>query len=76
MQKTGATELGAATAIGRYAWSPDGTHVAYRYEGIVAVRPEGRLYAVAVDDIVERIEAGAIPAIRPKAAESTTGNTR
>jgi hypothetical protein len=44
-------------------------HVAYKYEGLVGVRPEGRLYAVAVDDIVERIKAGAIPPTRPKAAE-------
>jgi len=69
LQQTGAMDLGAATWTGGHAWSPDGTHVACEYEGPVAVRPEGRLYAVAVDDIVERIEAGAIPATRPKAAE-------
>jgi Tol biopolymer transport system component len=76
VQQTTATDLGPATWTGGHAWSPDGTHVACGYEGLVAVRPEGRLYEVAVDDIVERIEAGAIPATRPKAAESTTGNTR
>ncbi len=68
LQETGAVDMGPATWTGRYAWSPDGTHVACEYEGLVAMRPEGRLYAVAVDDIVERIEAGAIPPTRPKAA--------
>ena len=68
MQKTGATDLGPADWTGNYAWSPDGTHVAYEYEGLAAMRPEGRLYAVAVDDVVKRIEAGAIPPTRPKAA--------
>jgi len=76
LQKTGATELGAATTTKRFAWSPDSTHVACEYEGLVATSPGGRLYAAAVDDIVERIEAGAIPATQPKSAESTTGNTR
>jgi hypothetical protein len=33
--------------------------------------PAGRLYAVAVDDIVERIEAGAIPPMGPKPTEPT-----
>jgi beta-lactamase regulating signal transducer with metallopeptidase domain/WD40 repeat protein len=69
LQQTGAMDLGAATWTGSHAWSPDSTHVACDYEGLVAMRPEGRLYAVAVDDIVERIEAGAIPPTRPKAAE-------
>jgi len=69
LQQTAAMDLGAATWTGGHAWSPDSTHVACEYEGVVAVRPEGRLYAVAVDDIVERIEAGAIPPTRPKAAE-------
>lgn len=76
LQKTGATDLGPALWTGMYAWSPDSTHVACGYESLVATSPGGRLYTVAVDDIVERIEAGAIPATRPKAAESTTGNTR
>ncbi len=52
-----------------YAWSPDNTHVAYLCEDTVPVRPEGRLYAVAVDDVVERIEAGAIPPSGPEAGE-------
>ncbi len=69
LQQTGAVDMGPATWTGNYAWSPDSTHVACEYEGLVAVRPEGRLYAVAVDDVVERIEAGAIPPTRPKAAE-------
>lgn len=68
-EQMGATDLGPATFAGRYAWSPDGAHVAYEYEGLVAIRPEGRLYAVAVDDIVERIEAGAIPSTGPKVPE-------
>jgi beta-lactamase regulating signal transducer with metallopeptidase domain/Tol biopolymer transport system component len=68
LQQTGATDLGPASLTRSYAWSPDGTHVAYEYEGLAAVRPEGRLYKVAVDDIVERINAGAIPAAQPKAA--------
>jgi Tol biopolymer transport system component len=68
LQKTGAVDMGPATNTWSHAWSPDGTHVAYECEGLAAVRPEGRLYAVAVDDIVERIEAGAIPPTQPKAA--------
>lgn len=71
MQQTGATDLGPALWTGMYAWSPDSTRVACVYEGVVATNPEGRLYAVAVDDVVERIEAGAIPATGPKAAEPT-----
>ncbi|MBP7051229.1 MAG: PD40 domain-containing protein [Phycisphaerae bacterium] len=54
-----------------YTWSPDSTHVAYLCEDAVPVRPEGRLYAVTVDDIVERIEAGAIPPIRRKTSAPT-----
>jgi Tol biopolymer transport system component len=69
LQKTRAVDMGPATNTWSHAWSPDGTHVAYECEGLAAVRPEGRLYAVAVDDIVERIEAGAIPPTQPKAAE-------
>jgi beta-lactamase regulating signal transducer with metallopeptidase domain/Tol biopolymer transport system component len=57
---------------GYHAWSPDSTHVAYLCEEAVQVRPAGRLYEVAVDDVVERIEAGAIPATQSKAAEPTT----
>jgi len=72
LQRTGSTDLGPATSTEMYSWSPDSTHVACRYEGLVAVRPEGRLYEVAVDDVVERIEAGAIPPTRPKAAKSPT----
>jgi hypothetical protein len=64
-QQTTATDLGPATWTGNHAWSPDSTHVGYSYEGLVAMRPEGRLYEVAVDDIVERMEAGAIPATEP-----------
>jgi hypothetical protein len=69
LQKTGPTDMGPATWTGNFAWSPDGTHVACEYEGLVGMRPEGRLYAVAVDDVVERIEAGAIPPTQSKAAE-------
>jgi len=68
LQETGAVDMGPATNTWSHAWSPDGTHVAYECEGLAAVRPEGRLYAVAVDDVVKRIEAGAIPPTRPKAA--------
>jgi hypothetical protein len=75
LQRTGATDLGPATSTGRYAWSPDSTHVACRYEGLVATTPEGRLYAVAVDDIVERIEAGAIPPTGPKPGEPATAGS-
>jgi WD40 repeat protein len=70
-EQKGAMDLGPATFAENYAWSPDGTHVAYEYEGLEAMRSEGRLYEVAVDDIVERIEAGAIPAAQPKAGEFT-----
>jgi beta-lactamase regulating signal transducer with metallopeptidase domain/Tol biopolymer transport system component len=76
LQQTGATDLGPATWTGTFAWSPDGTHVACEYEGLVAMRPEGRLYAVAVDDIVKRIEAGAIPPTRPEAAEPAVTETQ
>ncbi len=69
LQQTGATDLGDANWIRRYAWSPDSTRVACEYEAFVAANPEGRLYAVAVDDIVEKIEAEAIPPIGPKPAE-------
>lgn len=70
LQQTGATEGAVKTRrIKTYAWSPESTRVACEYEGIVATGPEGRLYAVAVDDIVERIEAGAIPPTGPKPAE-------
>ncbi len=72
LQQTGTTDLGAATSIERYVWSPHSTHVACQYEGIVATMPEGRLYAVPVDDIVERIEAGAIPPTGPRAPEPIT----
>ncbi|MBN1973544.1 MAG: hypothetical protein JW787_07885 [Sedimentisphaerales bacterium] len=54
-----------------YAWSPDSTHVAYLCEDTVPVRPEGRLYEVVVDNIVERIKAGAIAPVQPRATEST-----
>lgn len=70
-QQTGATDLGDANWIRRYAWSPDSTRVACEYESFVATNPQGRLYAVAVDDIVERIEAGAIPPTGPKPIEPT-----
>jgi hypothetical protein len=69
LQKTRAIDLGLATWTGRHTWSTDSTHVAYTYEGLVAVRPEARLYEVAVDNIVERIEAGAIAPTEPKAAQ-------
>ncbi|UCD52384.1 MAG: PD40 domain-containing protein, partial [Phycisphaerales bacterium] len=72
LQQTGVTDLGAATSVERYTWSPDSTHVACRYEGLVATMPEGRLYAVNVDDIVERIEAGAIAPTGPKPAKPVT----
>ena len=65
LQKIAATDLGPATSTWAHTWSPNGTRVAYSYEGLVAVRPEARLYEVAVDNIVERIEAGAIPATQP-----------
>ena len=48
---------------GLYSWSPDSTHVAYMCQDSVPVRSAGRLYEVAVDNIVERIEAGAIPGV-------------
>ncbi len=67
LQQTAAVRLDGGNY--HYAWSPDSTHVAYLCEDAVPVRPAGRLYAVAVDDIVERIEAGAIPPTRPKVAE-------
>jgi hypothetical protein len=51
-----------------YAWSPDSTHVAYTCEDTVAVRPAGRLYALAVDDVLERINAGAIPPTKTQTA--------
>jgi beta-lactamase regulating signal transducer with metallopeptidase domain/WD40 repeat protein len=51
-----------------YEWSPDSEHVAYTCEDAVAVRPAGRLYALAVDDILERISAGAIPPTRRQTA--------
>ncbi len=72
LQKTGATDLGPALWSGMFAWSPDSTHVACAYEGIAATGPGGRLYAVAVDDILKRIEAGAIPPSGPKAGEPVT----
>jgi beta-lactamase regulating signal transducer with metallopeptidase domain/Tol biopolymer transport system component len=65
LQQIAATDLGPATWTWDHTWSLDSTRVAYCYEGLVAVRPEGRLYEVAVDDIVERIKAGAIPATQP-----------
>lgn len=66
LQKTAAVKLDGGSYF--YAWSPDSTHVAYLCEDTVAARPTSRLYAVAVDDVVARIEAGAIPPTRPEAA--------
>jgi beta-lactamase regulating signal transducer with metallopeptidase domain/Tol biopolymer transport system component len=72
LQQTGTTEGTAETRrIKTYAWSPDSTRVACEYEGFVAAGPEGQLYAVAVDDIVERIDAGTIPPSGPKPAQPT-----
>ncbi len=71
-QQTGATDLGDANWIRRYAWSPDSTRVACEYEAFIATNPGGRLYTVAVDDITERIEVGAIPPTGPKPAEPTS----
>ena len=65
LQQIAATDLGPATWTWDHTWSLDSTRVAYCYEGLVAVRPEGRLYEVAVDDIVERIKAGAISPTQP-----------
>ena len=73
LQQTAAVKLNGANL--NYAWSPDSTHVAYLCEDTVPVRPEGRLYEVAVDNIVERINAGAIPPVQPRATESSaSGN--
>ncbi|MBN2133536.1 MAG: PD40 domain-containing protein, partial [Sedimentisphaerales bacterium] len=69
LQKAGVTDLGPSLWAGMFAWSPDSAHVACGYEGIEPVGPGGRLYTVAVDDIVDRIEAGAIPPTGPKPAE-------
>ncbi len=51
-----------------YTWSPDSTRVAYTCEDAVAVRSAGRLYALAVDDILEKINAGAIAPTGQQAA--------
>jgi beta-lactamase regulating signal transducer with metallopeptidase domain/Tol biopolymer transport system component len=51
-----------------YTWSPDSTYVAYTCEDAVPVRPDGRLFALAMGDVLERIDAGAIPVFQPKAA--------
>jgi beta-lactamase regulating signal transducer with metallopeptidase domain/sugar lactone lactonase YvrE len=66
LQQTAAVDVHGGTW--HYAWSPDSTHVAYQCEGTVPVRPASRLYEVAVDDIIERIEAGAIPPTQSRAA--------
>jgi hypothetical protein len=75
LQKTGVTDLGTALWAGMYAWSPDSRHVACGYEGLVPIGPGGRLYTVAVDDIVESIEAGAIPPTGPKPPEPATAES-
>jgi beta-lactamase regulating signal transducer with metallopeptidase domain/Tol biopolymer transport system component len=53
-----------------YAWSPDSAHVAYTCEDAVAVRPAGRLYALAVDGVLERMNAGAIPPTQTQTASA------
>jgi Tol biopolymer transport system component len=72
LQQTGATELGPATTTVMYSWSPDSKHVACVYEGLVPVSPGGCLFTVAVDDIIEQIEAGAIPPAGPEPASAGT----
>jgi hypothetical protein len=73
LQQTAAVSLDAGNY--HYAWSPDSKHVAYRCEESIPVRPDGRLYAVAVEDVVKRIEAGAIPATEPKVAEPSAAGS-
>lgn len=73
LQQTAAVKLNGANL--NYAWSPDSTHVAYLCEDTIPVRPEGRLFEVTVDNIVERINAGVIPPVQPRVTGSTaSGN--
>ncbi|MFC1763511.1 M56 family metallopeptidase [Planctomycetota bacterium] len=68
LKETATVDVGSWT--GHFAWSPDCTHVAYMCEDAIPVRSAGRLYEVAVDDIIEKIESGAIQPIQPKTADT------
>jgi hypothetical protein len=78
LQPTAAVDLKGGTW--NYVWSPDSKSVAYGCEDAVVVRPVGRLYALALEDVLEKISTGAIAPTRkptaPPAVEKPPTETR